>query len=85
MLVCAYAAGVLWWRGQENALAIVVAQQTEARLAPADSAGLAEALSAGSRVQVLSERGEWVYCVLPGAGRGWIPHAAVERVRLGGA
>ena len=85
VLVCAYAAGVLWWRGQESALAIVVAQQTEARLAPADSAGLAEALPAGSRVQVLSERGEWIYCVLPGAGRGWIPQQAVERVRLGGA
>ena len=85
LLIAAYAAGVLWWRGQESALAIVVAQQTEARLAPADSAGLAEALPAGSRVQVLSERGEWVYCALPGAGRGWIPHTAVERVRLGGA
>ena len=85
LLVCAYAAGVLWWRGQDRALAIVVAQQTEARLAPADSAGLAEALPAGSRVQVLSERGEWTYCLLPGAGRGWIPQAAVERVRLGGA
>ena len=84
VLVCAYAAGVLWWRGQERAMAIVVAQQTEARLAPADSAGLAEALPAGSRVQVLSERGEWIYCVLPGAGRGWIPQQAVERVRLGG-
>ena len=85
VLVGAYAAGVLWWRGPERAMAIVVAQQTEARLAPADSAGLAEALPAGSRVQVLSERGEWIYCVLPGAGRGWIPQQAVERVRLGGA
>ena len=85
LLVGAYAAGVLWWRGQESTLAIVVAPQTEARLAPADSAGLAEALPAGSRVQVLSERGEWIYCVLPGAGRGWIPHTAVERVRPGGA
>ena len=84
LLVCAYASGVLWWRRQESALAIVVAQQTEARLAPADSAGLAEALPAGSRVEVLSERGEWIYCVLPGAGRGWIPQQAVERVRLGG-
>ena len=83
VLVCSYAAGVLWWRGRESARAIVVAQQTEARLAPADSAGLAEALPAGSRVQVLSERGEWIYCVLPGAGRGWIPRQAVERVRLG--
>ena len=83
VLVCAYAAGVLWWRAPEQTLAIVVVQSTEARLAPADSAGLAEALPAGSRVQVLSERGEWIYCALPGAGRGWIPQRAVERVRLG--
>ena len=83
VLVCAYAAGVLWWRAPEQALAIVVVQSTEARLAPADSAGLAEVLPAGSRVQVLSERGEWIYCTLPGAGRGWIPQHAVERVRLG--
>ena len=83
VLVCAYAAGVLWWQAQDRALAIVVVQATEARLAPADSAGLAEALPAGSRVQVLSERGEWIYCTLPGTGRGWIPQRAVERVRLG--
>ena len=83
LAICACAAGALWWRGQESALAIIVAQQTEARLAPADSAGLAEALPAGSRVQVLSERGEWIYCILPGAGRGWIPQNALERVRLG--
>lgn len=83
LAICVGAAGALWWRGQESALAIIVAQQAEARLAPADSAGLAEALPAGSRVQVLSERGEWVYCILPGAGRGWIPQNALERVRLG--
>jgi len=82
VLVCAYAAGVLWWRGQESELAIVVAKETEARLSPADSAGLAEALPAGSRVRVLSERGEWIYCALPGAGRGWIPQRVLERVRL---
>ena len=32
-------------------------------------------------VRVLSERGEWIYCELPGQGRGWIPDGAVERVR----
>jgi hypothetical protein len=42
---------------------------------------VAEALPAGSQVRVLSERGEWVYCELPGMGRGWIPDGAVERVR----
>ncbi|MCE9609595.1 MAG: tetratricopeptide repeat protein [Chthoniobacter sp.] len=80
-LVCAYAAAVLWWHSQESTAAIVV-HSTEARLQPADSAGLAEALPAGSRVQVLSERGDWIYCALPGEKRGWIPHPAIERVRL---
>lgn len=82
VLVCAYAMGVLWWREQERALAIVVVKETAARLSPADSAGLAETLPAGSRVRVLRERGEWIYCALPGAGRGWIPQRELERVRL---
>jgi hypothetical protein len=60
-----------------------VVQSIEARLQPADSAGLAEALPAGSRVQILRERGEWLYCMLPGQKPGWIPRPAVERVRLG--
>jgi tetratricopeptide (TPR) repeat protein len=66
---------------RHQALAIITAGQIEARLAPASSAGVAEALPAGSRVRVLSERGEWIYCELPGTGRGWIPHDALERVR----
>jgi hypothetical protein len=67
---------------REQVLAIITAKQTEARLAPAASAGVAEALTAGSRVRVLSERGEWIYCELPGEGRGWLPQGALERVRL---
>lgn len=82
-LACAYAVAVLWWQGRESAAAIIVVQSTEARLAPADSAGLAETLPAGSRVQMLSERGEWIYCALPGEKRGWIPRPALERVRPG--
>ena len=66
---------------KDQALGIITAAQTEARLAPAVSAGVAEALPAGSQVRVLSERGEWVYCELPNAGRGWIPVGEVERVR----
>jgi tetratricopeptide (TPR) repeat protein len=62
---------------------VILAKQTEARLAPAESAGVAEALTAGSQVRVLSIRGPWVYCELPGAGRGWVPDDAVARVRPG--
>lgn len=83
LLTCAYLLAVLWWQHQESATAIVVAPSTEARLQPADSAGLAETLPAGSRVRVLRERGEWLYCLLPGQKPGWIPRPALERVRLG--
>jgi tetratricopeptide (TPR) repeat protein len=82
-LVAAYGGGVLWLTAQERGLAIVVAKSVEARLAPADSAGLADELPAGSRVRVLSERGDWIYCELPTQSRGWIPQSAIEKVRLG--
>jgi tetratricopeptide (TPR) repeat protein len=83
MAVAAYGGGVLWLSAQERGTAIVVVKSVEARLAPADSAGLADSLPAGSRVRVLSERGEWVYCELPGESRGWIPQNAIEKVRMG--
>lgn len=70
----------VWFGLKQASLGIITAQQTEARLAPAQSAGVAEALPAGSRVRVLSERGAWIYCELPGAGRGWVPEGALERV-----
>ena len=81
--VAAYGGGVLWLSAQERGTAIVVAKSVEARLAPADSAGLSDSLPAGSRVRVLSERGDWIYCELPGESRGWIPQNAIEKVRLG--
>ncbi|MEP6671267.1 MAG: tetratricopeptide repeat protein [Chthoniobacter sp.] len=80
-LVCAVALVSIWSIAKDQTLAVITAKQTEARLAPAESAGVAEALPAGSQVRVLSERGEWIYCELPGLGRGWIPDGAVERVR----
>lgn len=79
--VCAVALVSTWSIRKDQARAVITAKQTEARLAPAQSAGVAETLPAGSQVRVLSERGEWIYCELPGLGRGWIPEGAVERVR----
>jgi len=79
--VCAVALVSIWSIARDQTLAVITAKQTEARLAPAESAGVAEALPAGSQVRVLSERGEWIYCELPGQGRGWVPEGAVERVR----
>jgi tetratricopeptide (TPR) repeat protein len=79
--VGAVAAVALWSVARDQTVAIVTANQTDARLAPAESAGIAAALPAGSQVRVLSERGDWVYCELPASGRGWIPNNQVERVR----
>jgi tetratricopeptide (TPR) repeat protein len=80
-VVCAAALVSLWSIAKDQTLAVVTAHQAEVRLAPAETAGVAEDLPAGSQVRVLSERGEWIYCELPGMGRGWIPDGAVERVR----
>jgi tetratricopeptide (TPR) repeat protein len=82
-LAAAYGGGALWLKAQERETAIVVAKSVEALLAPAESAGLADTLPAGSRVRVLSERGAWIYCELPGEARGWVPRETVERIRLG--
>jgi tetratricopeptide (TPR) repeat protein len=73
----------VFFHAQDAHLGIVTAKEADARLAPAETAGLAESLPAGSRVRILSERGEWVYCLLPGERRGWIGSGNVERVRLG--
>ncbi|WP_131989285.1 SH3 domain-containing protein [Chthoniobacter flavus] len=81
VVVCAVASVSLWSMTRDQALAVITAKETEARLAPAESAGVAEALPAGSQVRVLSERGEWIYCELPGLGRGWVPEGALQHVR----
>jgi hypothetical protein len=80
--VAIYSAAAVWHLRGSEMLAIVLAKEADARLAPADRAGLAEKLPAGSRVRVLSERGAWTYCELPGSGRGWLPSDALERVYL---
>jgi hypothetical protein len=67
-------------RGRD--LAIVVEKDTEARLATADSASSVLTLPPGSEITVLSERGDWIYAVLPNDLRGWIKGTRVERVRL---
>ncbi len=80
LIVAAYAAAAIWHLEKNRALAIVIAKETEARLAPAESAGPAGMLPAGSQVRILSERGDWVYCELPGSGRGWLSATAIGRV-----
>ena len=81
-VLTAYAGVGVWRADREAAMAIVTGKETSAKLAPADRAGLAESLPEGSRVRVLSERGDWIYCALPGGGRGWIAEQALEKVRV---
>ena len=79
--VALYAGLGVWHDRQERALGIVTVRETVARLSPADRAGVAETLPAGSRVRVLSERGEWIYCELPSGTRGWLAAGTMEKVR----
>jgi len=82
-LLAAYAATAVWSREQDADLAIVTAAaEVQARLAPADRAVLAGVLPPGSQVKVLSYHGDWVYCVLPGETRGWLPTPTIEKVRF---
>jgi tetratricopeptide (TPR) repeat protein len=67
-------------QGQD--LAIVIAENAEARVATVDSARSVLALPAGSQVVILQERGDWNYASLPNDERGWIAANAVERVGL---
>jgi tetratricopeptide (TPR) repeat protein len=65
-----------------HALAVVVADNAQARVATADSAKSVLALPPGSEVLILQERGDWSYAALPNDQRGWIASKAIERVRL---
>jgi len=65
-----------------KALAIVVGNKIDARLATADNAGTVLALPPGSEIRILSTRGDWAYAALPNNLRGWIPAASAQRVRL---
>jgi tetratricopeptide (TPR) repeat protein len=63
-------------------LAIVTVQSADARLATADSANRVLTLPAGSEIQILSQRGDWIYAALPNDLRGWIAAKSAEQVRL---
>jgi hypothetical protein len=65
-----------------HALAIVTAENVQARIATADTANSVLALPPGSEVKILSTRGDWIYVALPNNLRGWIPAKSAEWVRL---
>ena len=63
-------------------LAVVTGDNVEARLATADNANRVLTLPAGSEIKIVSQRGDWVYAVLPNNLRGWIPSNSAEQVQL---
>ena len=65
-----------------RALAIVTANDAQARVATADTANSVLALPPGSEVKLVSKRGDWIYATLPNNLRGWIPATSAEPVRL---
>ena len=65
-----------------RSLAVVTQPTVQARVATADNANSVLALSGGSEVEILSQRGDWIYAGLPNGLRGWLPAQTVERVRL---
>ena len=70
-------------RGRDGrALAVVISNNVEARIATADTANRVLTLPAGSEVQVLSRRGDWMYAALPNNLRGWMPATSAEQVRM---
>lgn len=82
VLLGGYAGAGFWIHRADEDRAIITDKEAVARLAPADRAAVAETLPAGSQVQILSERGAWIYCALPGGGLGWLPSEKLEKVRL---
>ena len=63
-------------------LAIVTAENADARLATADTSNRVLALPAGSEIRVLSQRGDWIYATLPNNLRGWLPAKSAEQIRM---
>ena len=63
-------------------LAVVIADNVEARLATADTANRVLTLPAGSEIQIVSRRGDWIYAALPNNLHGWMPATSAEQVRM---
>jgi len=85
LLVCAIAVWAIHTldNGSEGrGLAIVTANDVQARLATADTANSVLALPPGSEIKILSTRGDWMYAALPNDLRGWIQTKNAEQVRL---
>ncbi len=73
-------AAIVLVQSTESRRALIIAPQTVALSAPADRAQTVMTLTAGVPVHILSERGPWTYCELPGQSKGWISAPQLERV-----
>lgn len=82
LIVTAFAAWRLERGKNGNGLAIVTSENVDARLATADTANRVLTLPAGSEIQILSERGDWIYAALPNNLRGWMPAKSAEQIRM---
>jgi tetratricopeptide (TPR) repeat protein len=80
--VTAFAAWQLEHGKNGNGLAIVTAENADARLATADTSSRVLALPAGSEIRILSHRADWIYAALPNNLRGWLPAKSAEQIRL---
>jgi tetratricopeptide (TPR) repeat protein len=84
-LICTFAifAAYQFAHGTKSGgLAVVTTENAEARIATADTANRVLTLPAGSEIQIVSRRGDWIYAVLPNNLRGWMPATSAEQVRM---
>lgn len=85
LLLFAFSVAAIIWIDNGNKgsmLAIVTDKGVEARVATAENANTVLALPPGSEIKIVSQRGDWIYAVLPNNLRGWIPAKSAESVRL---
>ncbi len=89
LAAAAYGGANFWIAAERGQIAIVIAESAVVHAEPAEHSAAGTSLPAGSELRVLGEHGEWVYCRLPDAQRGWLSRAAVDfllpRKKTGGA
>lgn len=85
LIVAVLALGSRMYQTQRLTEAVVVADQIELNSGPGNQYGARMALPAGAEVNVLEERGDWVFVKLDGNGpTGWAPADSVATLRFRG-
>ncbi len=88
LLVLLWCGAALAWQESRGGTWIITATEATARVAPADGSEKAGTLPMGSHAQLLLERGEWLYLLLPtenadgSQARGWLSRTAAEPIAL---